>query len=99
MGLWTGALVADQGTCPTDRNSSLQIREHAIAFTPGDEATVLKGVRGPDNLHFHAQTDMKDANGKPYSMVFNGYPVGRAIGGTFGSPTCRAHITLTRPSY
>ncbi|AOX19409.1 hypothetical protein [Kozakia baliensis] len=98
VGIWTGALVTDQGTCPTDQNSTLQVGAHAISFTPGDGALVLKGVRGPDNLHFHAQLQMTDANRKPYAIVFNGYPVGQAIGGTYGSPSCRAHITMTRPT-
>jgi len=97
VGTWTGALVTDQGTCPTERNSTLQIATHTISFTPADGSLVLKGVRGPDNLHFHAQLQTTDANRRPQAMVFNGYPVGQAIGGTFGTPSCRAHVTLTRP--
>ncbi|WP_025885760.1 hypothetical protein [Asaia prunellae] len=99
IGLWTGALVADQGTCPTDSNSTLQIGTHTITFTPGDNALVLKGMRGADKQHFHAQLDMRDAQHKPYSLVFNGYPVGNAIGGIYGAPTCRAHIVMTRAKH
>ncbi|NVN43086.1 hypothetical protein HW537_04125 [Asaia siamensis] len=98
IGVWTGALVTDQGSCPTDSNSTLQIGTKAISFTPGDNALVLKGERGADKQHFHAQLDMKDAQRKPYSIVFNGYPVGNAIGGIYGSPTCRAHVVMTRPN-
>ncbi|WP_025841844.1 hypothetical protein [Asaia platycodi] len=99
IGLWTGALVADQGNCPIDTNSTLQIGSQTVSFTPGDNALVLKGTRGADKQHFHAQLDMKDAQRKPYSLVFNGYPVGNAIGGIYGSPTCRAHIVMTRPNH
>jgi len=99
VGIWTGALVTDQGSCPTTSDSTLQIGTKAISFTPGDNALVLKGARGNDPHHYHAQLDMKDAQRKPYSLVFNGYPVGNAIGGIYGSPTCRAHIVMTRPNH
>ncbi|CDG38194.1 hypothetical protein [Asaia bogorensis] len=100
VGLWTGALVTDEGSCPTNTDSTLQIGSKAISFTPGDNALVLKGVRGAaDPHHYHAQLDLKDAQGKPYSIVFNGYPVGNAIGGIYGAPTCRAHIVMTRPNH
>ncbi|GBQ16060.1 hypothetical protein [Swaminathania salitolerans] len=98
-GLWTGALVTEQGTCPTESNSTLQINANDITFTPGDSALVLKGRRGPDNLHYHARLAMKDAGRKPYTIVFNGYPVGNAIGGNYGSPSCRAHVVMTRPTH
>lgn len=99
VGLWTGALVTDEGSCPTNTDSTLQIGSKAISFTPGDNALVLKGVRRADPHHYHAQLDLKDAQGKPYSIVFNGYPVGNAIGGIYGAPTCRAHIVMTRPNH
>lgn len=99
IGLWTGALVADEGSCPTTTDSTLQIGTRVISFTPGDNALVLKGVRGTDPHHYHAQLDLRDAQGKAYSIVFNGYPVGNAIGGIYGAPTCRAHIVMTRPNH
>ncbi|GAB6853883.1 hypothetical protein [Asaia astilbis] len=99
VGIWTGALVTDQGSCPTDTNSTLQIGTSVISFTPGDDALVLKGTRSNDKQHFHAQLTLKDAQGKAYSIVFNGYPVGNAIGGIYGAPTCRAHIVMTRPNH
>ncbi|CAI9119731.1 hypothetical protein [Brytella acorum] len=95
-GLWVGALVTDKGVCPTDRNSTLQVNAHEILFTPADGSLVLRGVRGPNNLHFHAQLETTDQDHKPRPMVFDGYPVGQAIGGTFGTPSCRAHVTMTR---
>lgn len=98
-GIWTGALVTDEGSCPTGTDSTLQVGSKAISFTPGDNALILRGVRSSDPHHYHAQLDLKDAQGKPYSIVFNGYPVGNAIGGIYGAPTCRAHIVMTRPNH
>lgn len=97
VGVWEGALVTDQGQCPTDRNSILTIGAHEILFSPGGGSVELQGVRGPDNLNFHAKYVGKDASGHAMRMVFNGYPVGQAIGGTYGTPSCRAHITMTHP--
>lgn len=97
-GIWTGALVTDEGTCPSERDSTLQINAHDISFTPGDGSIVLKGKRLPDNSHFRARAQTRGADGKPWPMVFDAYPVGRAIGGTYGTPACRAHITLTHPT-
>jgi len=98
-GLWTGALVTDQGKCPTERNSSLQISQKNITFTPADGSLILHGTRGTDPNKFHAELVTQDANHKPLPMVFNALPVGLAIGGTYGTPSCRAHITLTRAHY
>ncbi|GAN53830.1 hypothetical protein [Tanticharoenia sakaeratensis] len=97
IGIWTGALVTDDGTCPTERNSTLQISARDVSFTPGDGSIVLKGHRGADPNKYHAQLLLQDANHHPLAMVFNGLPVGQAIGGTYGTPSCRAHVTLTRP--
>ncbi|MBS1069199.1 hypothetical protein [Gluconobacter cerinus] len=95
-GRWVGALVTDQGSCPTERTSTLDIRGRKIVFTPGDGSEVLSGIYQPGVHHYHAELASKDMNGRPTALVFNGYPVGQAIGGTFGSSACRAHITMTR---
>ncbi|MFT8353724.1 MAG: hypothetical protein ABF617_03900 [Gluconobacter japonicus] len=95
-GRWVGALVTDQGTCPTERTSTFEIRGKTIVFTPGDGSQVLTGKYQPGTHHYHAELASKDTSGHPSPLVFNGYPVGQAIGGTFGSAACRAHITMTR---
>ncbi|GBR10411.1 hypothetical protein [Gluconobacter frateurii] len=95
-GRWVGALVTDQGTCPTERTSTFEIRGKTIVFTPADGSQVLTGVYQPGTHHYHAELMSKDTSGHPSPLVFNGYPVGQAIGGTFGSAACRAHITMTR---
>ncbi|GBR69584.1 hypothetical protein [Gluconobacter kanchanaburiensis] len=95
-GSWIGALVTDQGTCPTERTSTLRIHGREILFTPADGSQVLHGTYTPDSHHYHAELAITDLNHHPTAVVFNGYPVGQAIGGTFGSPSCRAHITMTR---
>jgi len=95
-GRWVGALVTDQGTCPTERTSTFEIRGKTIVFTPADGSQVLTGVYQPGTHHYHAELMSKDTSGHPGPLVFNGYPVGQAIGGTFGSAACRAHITMTR---
>ncbi|MBF0887504.1 MULTISPECIES: hypothetical protein [Gluconobacter] len=95
-GSWVGALVTDQGTCPTEHPSTLRIRGREILFTPADGSQVLHGTYTPGNQHYHAELAMTDLDHHPTAAVFNGYPVGQAIGGIFGSPSCRAHITMTR---
>ncbi|QDH24397.1 hypothetical protein D5366_03055 [Neokomagataea tanensis] len=95
-GRWVGKLIADQGTCPTARSSTLQIRDKNILFTPEDGPLVLQGSYKAGTQHYHAELSMQDVNHQPLTMVFNGYPVGQTIGGLFGTNTCHAHITMTR---
>ncbi|CAP57091.1 conserved hypothetical protein [Gluconacetobacter diazotrophicus PA1 5] len=98
IGIWTGTLVADRGVCPeTNAPSTLQVGTKRIAFTPGDGALVLHGTRDATPGRFHAQLVLSDMNRKPYPLVFEGKPDGSAISGTYGTPRCRAHVTLTRP--
>nr|WP_294916109.1 hypothetical protein [uncultured Neokomagataea sp.] len=95
-GRWVGTLITDQGTCPTARSSTLQIRGKDILFTPEDGSLVLTGHYQANSQHYHAELIMQDINHQPLTMVFNGYPVGQTIGGLYGSSSCRAHITMTR---
>ncbi|EHH69347.1 hypothetical protein [Gluconobacter morbifer] len=95
-GRWVGALVADQGECPTERTSTLEIRGKEVLFTPADGAQILRGTYHSGDQRYHAELMTLDMNRHPSPVVFNGYPVGQAIGGTFGSAACRAHITMTR---
>lgn len=96
VGRWVGSLVTDQGTCPVQRRSTLQINAHEVLFTPGDGSLVLRGEYHPESQKYHAELDMLDINHKPMTMVFDGYPVGQAIGGLYGTNACRAHITMIR---
>ncbi|GBR05566.1 hypothetical protein [Acetobacter oeni] len=96
-GLWTGTLVTDQGNCPDQMESTLQIEPSRIAFTPGTGALILHGKPDKDHKHFHAQLMLTDMKKKPLPMVFEGHPDGQTITGEFGTPTCRAHIVMKRP--
>ncbi|QDH17621.1 hypothetical protein [Swingsia samuiensis] len=95
-GRWAGTLITDQGSCPTTAPSTLAIEGKEIIFTPGDNSQILRGTYTPGSQHYHAELPMKDINHHQTAIVFNGYPVGQAIGGIFGSQSCRAHITMTR---
>ncbi|WP_231118899.1 hypothetical protein [Oecophyllibacter saccharovorans] len=97
-GQWRGKLVTDDGACPTSDESILRIRGKEIVFSPANGAQVLHGTYNPKSArqHYQATLDEKGMNGQPYHMVFNGYPVGMTIGGTYLSPRCRAHVTLVR---
>lgn len=95
-GLWMGKLVTEQGLCPTDEMSSLRIRGHEIVFNPGMNSSTLRGTYEKGQQHYLAELVDKGMNGTPYRQTFNGYPVGTAIGGTYTSPRCRAHISLVR---
>lgn len=95
-GLWMGRLVTEQGTCPTHDLSSLRIRGNEIVFNPGMSSSTLRGTYAKGQQHYLAELTDKGMNGTPYRQAFDGYPVGTAIGGTYTSPRCRAHVSLTR---
>lgn len=97
LGDWTGMLVTEQGSCPDERESTLEIRSDGMYFSPGTGTLVLRGVPDRKGRRYHAQLMRQDAKGKPFPMVFEGHPEGDAVVGTYGTPSCRAHITLTRP--
>ncbi|NHO32894.1 hypothetical protein GOB85_10090 [Acetobacter sp. LMG 1636] len=96
-GLWAGRLVTDQGSCPDQQDSVLQIDPDRLAFTPGTGVLTLRGRPDKDHKRFHAQLMMTDMNHHPLPMVFEGHPDGQTITGEFGTPSCRAHVVLKRP--
>ncbi|GBQ64408.1 hypothetical protein AA103196_0857 [Ameyamaea chiangmaiensis NBRC 103196] len=97
FGDWVGTLKTDAGTCPDQISSTLQVSRTSVVFTPGDSALVLRGAHHPDGS-VHAELVLPDRNHKPLPMVFEGHPDGASFAGVFGTPTCRAHVTLTRPA-
>ncbi len=94
-GLWTGMLVADQGECPIEQASTLDIRHNDVTFAPANGALVLHGRLHPDGT-VHADLLLSDRSKKKLPMVFEGHPSGDTITGIFGTPSCRAHIVLKR---
>ncbi|WP_099048312.1 hypothetical protein [Acetobacter senegalensis] len=97
-GDWVGTLVKDQGhNCPVNGTSLLQIQPKRMIFTPEMGSLVLRGKPDKAKQHYHAQLVMEDANHKPLPMVFEAHPVGDTFEGVYGTPECRAHITLKRP--
>ncbi|GBQ94371.1 hypothetical protein AA23498_2008 [Acetobacter nitrogenifigens DSM 23921 = NBRC 105050] len=95
-GNWTGRLVTDRGSCPDQTDSVLQIQSDRLVFSPGTGALTLRGRPDADHKRFHAQLKLTDASRRPLPMVFEGHPDGNTIAGVFGTPTCRAHIVMTR---
>lgn len=95
-GTWVGTLTTDEGQCPTDDLSALTIRGKSVVFNPGLESSVLRGSYTHGQQTYHAELVDKGMNNTPYRQVFDGYPVGQGIGGTFHSPRCIAHVTLVR---
>lgn len=97
-GDWIGTLVTDQGhNCPVNSTSLLQIKPKRMIFNPEMGSLVLRGKPDKAKQHYHAQLVMEDANHKPLPMVFEAHPVGDTFEGVYGTPECRAHITLKRP--
>lgn len=97
-GDWVGTLVQDQGEdCPVDDPSFMQIRPHHMIFVPGTGALILRGIPKKSRQFYHATLTLKDARGQPYPMVFTAQPRGKFFYGLYGTPDCRAHITLHRP--
>lgn len=104
-GSWSGALHGTGGTCPDGVMSTLVISDTHLVFAPSGGVLQLEGHRTADSSTLHAQLVLKDMNHKPLPMVFEGHAVveqaadGPAlrIDGTYGTPTCRANVTLRRP--
>jgi len=97
-GDWIGTLVADKGhNCPVNTPSLMQITPKHMVFAPETGALILRGKPDKATQHYHADLMMEDANHKPLPMVFEAHPVGDTFEGVYGTPECRAHLTLKRP--
>lgn len=97
-GDWIGVLVADKGRdCPTEGTSYMQIEPTKMIFVPETGNLVLRGVPNKERQHYHAQLILQDARKQPLPMVFEAHPMEDTFEGIYGTPTCRAHITLRRP--
>lgn len=97
LGLCTGQLVTDQGSCDETRDTStFQIEKKRITFTPADGSILLTGVAEAGYAHYHAEALVRQPSGAPFPMVFEAHPEGKTIVGTYGTPRCRAHIVLKR---
>ncbi|MFT9330869.1 hypothetical protein [Acetobacter persici] len=97
-GEWIGTLVAEKGhNCPVHTVSLMQIQPKHITFTPEMGALVLRGVPDKKTQHYHAQLILQDSHHQQLPMVFEAHPVGDTFEGVYGTPECRAHVTLKRP--
>ncbi len=98
VGEWAGTLVTAQGSCPDRAPSRLLVGGTDISFVPAGGVLVLHGRRRPGQ-HLHAQLLLTDMNRHKLPMVFEGVlaPDGGRIDGTYGTPSCRAHVALLRP--
>ncbi|MBO1325216.1 hypothetical protein K2X14_08195 [Acetobacter sp. TBRC 12305] len=98
-GDWVGTLVQDMGTdCPVNGTSLMQIETHKMIFVPETGSLILRGVPDKAKQHYHAQLVMKDAKNQTLPLVFEARPVGDTFEGVYGTPECRAHVTLRRPT-
>ena len=97
-GEWVGTLHTTAGTCPDGQPSDLVVSGKRITFVPGDGVLALVGRPGADPGVLHAQLLGTDMNHKPLPMVFEARLQGGVVVGTYGTPTCRASITLHRPT-
>ena len=99
VGEWTGTLMTDKGTCPDRAPSRLVVGSRKISFIPAAGVLVLEGILKPAPAALHAQLLLHDMNHKPLPMVFEGTQSadGSRIDGTYGTPSCRAHILMVRP--
>ena len=97
-GEWVGTLKTIAGTCPDTQPSDLVVSGRRITFVPGDGVLALTGKPGADPDALHAQLLGTDMNHKPLPMVFEARFADGAVAGTYGTPTCRASITMHRPT-
>ncbi len=100
VGEWAGRLVTEAGRCPGPLPARLVVGTEDVSFLPSGGVIVLHGHRRPDGTRLHAQLQLVNADRKPLPMVFEGTlaPDGRSIDGVYGTPACRARVTLTRPA-
>lgn len=103
-GTWIGRLHTVSGRCPDTEDSDLVVSATTVTFVPGDGVLSLHGTRdAADADALHAQFLGHDMNHHLLPMVFDArfeaHAAGGAVSGTFGSPTCRATVTLHRPTH
>lgn len=98
-GTWVGRLQTSAGVCPDSQDSDLLVSDTELSFVPGDGVLTLKGKRVPGDQALHAQLLLTDMSHKKLPMVFDGHFASGEISGTYGTPTCRASITLHRPTH
>jgi len=98
-GTWVGRLETSAGVCPDSQDSDLLVSDTELSFVPGDGVLTLRGKRMPGDPALHAQLLLADMNHKRLPMVFDGHWAAGEISGTYGTPTCRASITLHRPTH
>lgn len=97
-GEWIGTLVQDKGeNCPVNGTSLMQIEPKRMIFVPEMGTLILRGTPDKSKQHYHAQLVLKDAKNQPLPMVFEAHPAGDTFEGVYGTPECRAHVTLHRP--
>ncbi len=103
VGAWTGRLQTLAGTCPDQADSDLVVSAHAINFVPGDGVLALYGKRpahgAASDETLRAQLLLTDSNHKPLPIVFEGRLKDGRIVGTYGTPSCRATISLHPPTH
>ena len=99
-GTWVGQLRPVAGRCPTTGASDLVVSDRHVTFVPGDGVISLAGTRDPAHPDaLHAQFLGRDMNHKLLPLVFDGRFADGAVAGTFGTPSCRATITMHRPTH
>lgn len=75
----------------------MQIEPKRMIFVPEMGTLILRGTPDKSKQHYHAQLVLKDAKNQPLPMVFEAHPAGDTFEGIYGTPECRAHVTLHRP--
>ena len=99
-GTWIGKLHTVSGQCPDKQDSDLVVSATSVTFVPGDGVLSLHGTRdAADADSLHAQFLGHDMSHHLLPMVFDARFDSGAVVGTFGAPTCRATITLHRPTH
>ena len=99
-GTWVGQLQTAAGRCPDTGASDLVVSDSHVTFVPGDGVISLAGARDPAHADvLHAQFLGRDMNHKLLPLVFDGTFADGAVTGTFGTPSCRATITMHRPTH
>jgi hypothetical protein len=97
-GEWVGVMTTTAGTCPDQQPSDLVVSKTEITFVPGDGVLALHGHRTADPDALHAQLLGLDMNHHPLPMVLDARFADGAVDGTYGTPTCRAEVSLHRPT-
>jgi hypothetical protein len=92
---YTGALVADTGTCPSGGNATLSLGARHFVFAPTGGVLTIEGAHD-STPNLHGETEVTSTDHRPYRLTVEAVRQEDVVTGTYADPHCRAHFRLVR---